>query len=609
LFVIQDEATGAYDPLVFYNSTSKEDRALFGVIQPDSVAFKALPPQIQEPLNAFYAQYMNPLEGCGRRTEPLHPWMPVLESTFIPRLRTFVERSDEARNRIQYLLRDRSNRLVGAVIKPPASTQLFYIPVVDDGKILPGIPSMLGEDALPRPPLKPLLELLIGARYPPAAGKLAGSDNFPGLLPVKLIRDTANYVAVELKCGALIPFEPFPVTSEIRHDVFQRMVANKRVEIELRPDFPWDTDLALLGATPPADTPPIDRSDEETLDEAYQHLRISFSHWLHATAVGNDVRWQIELLRRARNRLPLWELRKRLDILLNPYISTWITREGSSASALLRRDCLQIKKKDACVAGCTWVGADVDGRCLIHTTSTERYVAPERVLVARLVDELVRTFGAADEILQQRVPFLRPLDPSAITRTEDGILFSAAGRGSNELYERLGYTGRKPTAYTRGLTYPEEVDADIEPPQAEPELPTDWISTFKIAAFGADVGRDARSRFVAALTALTGQTIAALEAHVGGAPITGSAENWRNLTGLLRADVLTTAYDATTRRTIITHWYSGAAAAGAGAAEPRYIVLDLTGVPLQSVADGGFIVPQSKLPASIRTRLDSMMRE
>ena len=608
LFVVQDEATGECDPLVFYNSTSKEDRALFGVFQPDSVAFNALPPHIQEPLNAFYAQYMNPIEGCGRTTEPLHPWMPVLESTFIPRLRTFVERSDDARNRIQYLLRDRSNRLVGAVIKPPASTQLFYIPVLDDGKLLPGIPSLLGEDALPHPPLKPLLELLIGARYPPAAGKLAGADNFPGLLPVKLIRDATNYIAVELKCGALIPFEPFPVTSEIRHDVFQRMVTNKRVEIETRRDFPWDTDVALLGPALPPDTPPIDRTDEETLDEAYQYLRISFSHWLHATTVGNNVRRQIELLRRARNRLPLWELRKRLDILLLPYISTWITREGSAAPSLLRRDCLQIKKKDACVAGCTWVGADVGGRCLIHTTATERYVAPERVMVARLVDELIRTFGAADEILRQRVPFLRQLDPSQIRSDEDGILFSATGRGTEELYERLGYSGRKPTAYTRALVYPEEVDAVSEKVAPEDVLPADWASVFKVAVFGADVGRDARSRFVAALTTLTGQTIAALEAR-GGAPITGSAENWRGLAGLLRADVLTTTYDPTTRRMAITHWYSGVAAAGAGAAERSFIVVDINGVPLQSVADGGYIVPQSKLPASIRAKLDAIVRE
>jgi hypothetical protein len=232
-------------------------------------------------------------------------------------------------------------------------------------------------------------------------------------------------------------------------------------------------------------------------------------------------------------------------------------------------------------------------------------------MIARLVDELIRTFGAADEILSQRVPFLRHLDPSQIRSDEDGILFSAAGRGSEFLYERLGYSGRKPTAYTRALVYPEEVDAtqDVtEKVAPEDVLPADWASVFKVAVFGADVGRDARSRFVAALTTLTGQTIAALEAR-GGAPITGSADDWRNLAGLLRVDVLTTRYDPTTHRMAITHWYTGAAAAGAGAAEPSFIVLDINGVPLQSVADGGYIVPQSKLPASIRAKLDAIVRE
>ena len=63
----------------------------------------------------------------------------------------------------------------------------------------------------------------------------------------------------------------------------------------------------------------VEINPEELLEEAYQYLRISLSNWL--IREGHGVATQIELLRNARTRFPLYELQKRgrnIDELMKP---------------------------------------------------------------------------------------------------------------------------------------------------------------------------------------------------------------------------------------------------------------------------------------------------
>jgi hypothetical protein len=315
---------------------------------------------------------------------------------------------------------------------------------------------MQGEDALrPLPSFDKVIDMLMGKQNVVRDTKLG--KLFPGLAPHGLKARGDVFVAVELVCGAWIPIEPLSVTSEVPHKRFTEL-KKKLLRSNFVDTLPWETDIQLL--KPFTRPESLESTSEEVLDEAYQHLRISFAKWLNRPA-GEPVKAQIELLRRARRRLPLWELQKRLDILLTAVISNpaepWITQEGSATPTLLRRDCLQLAETD-CKGACTWSG----GRCLIHAQGTPRYVDPVRVLTARLVDELLRTFGLAQEILENRVAYLRPIDSDNIVREVDAMLFSTSGRGDELLYERLGYSGRKPSEYMRGLTYPEEVEYDFE---------------------------------------------------------------------------------------------------------------------------------------------------
>jgi hypothetical protein len=584
-----------------------DSKRLVGLIQPESYDFGLLSTPLREALSAFVAQYYGPFEGCGRVSEPVNPWIPELETTLVPRLGAFLSRVDDMGLKNEGLLRDRSNRLVGCLVRQrkPAGSPVCFIPLLDDGSIYPWHASLMGEEALPKPPLKDLLEMLIGKRYPPAEGKVASDTKFPGLLPVSIGQDGTNYISVDLKCGAIIPIDPFPVTSAIVHERFAQLQREGKVTKEYREDFPWDTDITLLGPTK-SDALTVETTTEEQLEEAYQHLRIAFSHWLHSSAAGVETQRQIELLRKARRRLPLWDLRKRMDVLVSSVILNserpWMTESGSSVKTLLRRDCRQIKKKEQCTGGCTWAGET--SRCLIHTPVTERYVDPARVLSARLVDELIRTFSAAEEVLQQKVPFLKPLPSSALIRGTDSLLFAAEGRGSSALYERLGYSGRKPTAYTKGYTYPEEVDMEVEGVDPyTPAIPEDWTKKLRVSVFGADVARDAKARRDAALVALYKKSVPELETAMGDVPLDGSPASLDKLAEVLGLNILTTAYDPETRSVALDKWY------GAGKveapAESVYVVLDVMGVPLERVLKPGvYKSAEHRLPSSIKRWLE-----
>ncbi len=594
LFILEDEASGLYDPLVFYEGLTKEDRRVLGVLQEERDSFGRLSASVREPLQGFIADYFSADEGCGRQAQPIHPWIPVADTALVPKLGEFmatVRNSDVA---LRALLRDRSNRLVGVIVLFNKSS--YYVPCLDDGTIVSTYPSMRGEGALPLPPLQNLLEMLTGLQKVISEKKLASI--FPGLMPAKLQADGTDFLALELLCGATIPFERFSMKSEIKHRRFLEM-RKSSVKTEIKADLPWETDIALLGPKP-VDTEELGQTSEEVLDEAYQHLRISFSNWLHGSEQGAHVLQQIELLRQARKRLPLYELQKRLDILLTPIVGNpenpWITTEGNPYSSVLRRDCLQIKKEDACVAGCSWS----EGRCLIHAASTPRYVDPVRVLTARLVDELLRTFGYAMEILNQEVPYLKPLPQDAMIKEGESVLFTATGRGNPALYYKLGYTGRKPTTYMMGYTYPEEVDFEEEP--EETQLPADWHSTLQGAVFGADIGRDKRAMLDAALVTITEKPIQTVEREIG-APIKGTVDNWKALSTYLKTDIILTRFNPTTQRIEPHMWISAKA-------DPRKcIVLDIHGIPLQHPKTGAFVLEYANLPTSLKGWLDSAKAE
>jgi len=326
---------------------------------------------------------------------------------------------------------------------------------------------------------------------------------------------------------------------------------------------------------------------EEELDEAYQHLRITFSEFL-TSPDGIRVKEQINLLRQARHRLPLFELQRRLDKLLYPIVRQWIKREDDRAPSkrsVLLRDCLQIKKEGDCIEGCTWTqDAPPMRQCLIHTTKTERYLDPVNLMASRLTDELLRTFGKAMEILNQAVPRLKPLGNNELRYENSALVFSAAGRGTQSLYDMLGYSERQPTRYTTGLTYPEEVGID----EASMELPADWVEALYRINVSAYLARDPQ-----ALINQVIQTITKSDRQ-----FRKTDAEWKALANELKTTIIFTQYDSMSHRIEPVEQLQGSVA------EPRtYLVVDVDGIPLQNKKTKGFTLREDELPASLRAWL------
>jgi hypothetical protein len=409
-----------------------------GAIHPTSVTGYST--ESRKKLLDLYYQYLQPIVGCGRPIPPIHAWSPENTANLI-RLGILIDvLQDKKEYIIKSILRERTNRVVGVLVENEHI--LYYIPVSDDGTIDTRFSSMYDIEALPKP------------SYPNAIAFFTKlSKTFSGLKPVQL-RYTLNtsgiktYVQLDLCKSTAIPIESFqegvyPVSFSLKE--ITNLSQQEEDSILLRKAD--EESMKLMKE--------VEINPEELLEEAYQYLRISLSNWL--IREGQGVARQIELLRGARSKLPLYELRKRGDLLLHGIVQSWITTKGEfEIPPLLRQDCIMLKEGE-CSGMCSWS----DGRCKIHAPTYGFIRDPVSILTARLVDELLRTNGSAYEVLQKkekRVSRLRP--PTGIIKEGDTLIVSFDGRGRKELYEQLGLTVRHPTTYTQGYRYPEEVSAE-----------------------------------------------------------------------------------------------------------------------------------------------------
>ena len=154
-------------------------------------------------------------------------------------------------------------------------------------------------------------------------------------------------------------------------------------------------------------------SVQDELEDVYQHLRLSFSSWLARPAAGKEKRDKLETILK-NNAMPLFEKRKRLDILLETEVTGWLEpkeKDEDTELGFLRVDCL-VQGQESCSGRCKWISkAEEDsGKCYIHTPAT---ITPNgiplpvpRLLYLRLVDELIRYAYRREEIFSRRIPRL-----------------------------------------------------------------------------------------------------------------------------------------------------------------------------------------------------------
>jgi hypothetical protein len=249
-------------------------------------------------------------------------------------------------------------------------------------------------------------------------------------------------VGFQTAVGTFVPVAPEPLS------------ASPPLPIQQVDEFPWERDNHILRA-PDAPTITVTAMEEtlapidEQLAEAYQHLRLSFSRWLHRDAQAPAFRREIEKI--LTSSLPLYERRKRMDILLEPRIRTMVELTPAAATdrkalSLLRQDCLSLPEADCAAAGaCRWSG----GRCLIHAP-TVAPTDPIRIFTARLSDEVLRYAIRRRELMEETVPEIRV--PRGVVRIGNELYMATRHKeAATSILERLGFTG------TTEMRFPEEM--------------------------------------------------------------------------------------------------------------------------------------------------------
>jgi hypothetical protein len=198
-------------------------------------------------------------------------------------------------------------------------------------------------------------------------------------------------------------------------------------------------------------------SVEEQAGEAYQYLRLTLSNWLVSTRDPRGPAAATELASILNLKLPLYEKRKRCDILLEPIIREWLSVEQTEERkplSILREDCLSLNE-ETCNGVCSWSG----GRCLIHVPTRSEAVDPVSVFTARLSDELLRYPSSKREILEQKVLAIRA--PRGAVRIGDELLLATKAKESAEtILERLGFFGQMAARFPEEMLRFEGVEED-----------------------------------------------------------------------------------------------------------------------------------------------------
>lgn len=554
----------SWEPLVLYNG-SRDAVRFFGERAAD---LELLPRPLRTSLQQWLRDWRSSSLGCGRPAAPPHVWTPERDTRPLPRLsqmRSLVRGATPTK-----LVRDRSNRLAGVLMSTgsAAATPLFA-PCLDDGALMDQTPRVFEAEMIPPAPLETYLrfydEISIAALKPVAV--------------LAKMEDATQIVGFRTQVGTMVPTAPAPVAS-----------APPGLPVEQLDAFPWERDALILRSPDAAAMAGVALEEqtanpEQQLAEAYQLLRLSLSKWLIRDARGPAMRRDLAKLLAAG--IPLYEKRKRMDIVLEPILREWIAPEQTEARAslaLLRKDCLAITEEGQCDGACRWS----DGRCLIHAPFRAPGTDPVRIFTARLSDELLRYSAQRREILDETVPAIRT--PRGVLRVGDELYMATGPKeGPQAILSRLGFTGQQTAAFPeemmRFADLEEEEEAVVAAAEAEAVAPTTlppaWLEKgFELPTPAPSLSVDEARRLV--LAGATGRDVEEWETYIKDRrkklglagdttrPFQWSVQDFYVMTRLTTSNIVF-AHAGADGRTVIDRWIQPATGA-VKVAQPLYMI-------------------------------------
>lgn len=558
-FIWYDKSSDVYEPIIYVEGLQRKeqkDKQQFMVLstyhESDS-KFVKIDKAVQDSLSDFIKQFLSFGEGCGRYENPPHPWMPDLNSSNVPRLSQILKLKTSPEAVPEYILRDRSNRLTGILYKTTHSDTHVYIPALEDGSLGLDLKSLYDVQSLPLAPLDAILNLLTGKS--PLA-------KIPGLKPQELLllEKDMKFCALRVASNAIIPFLPIKLEaveamknpSPVFADLLSKGKGARPIKI-----LPWQEDIRFLRSGYESTDSALDVVPDAIVEEAYNYLRISLSAWLN-TKVGQPTLKQLKALREAH--IPLYEKRRRADILLESLIHNWLDTAGHEQAmpqmSLLRRDCL-VQKADTCESTqmCSLIGST----CKIKTGTSEKIPDIKVYFTSRIIDEIMRYSNKALEILNNSVPKIRI--PLGTLRDSDSIL-SSKQKVQNLITDlELDYVPRDD--FSAGLSYPEDVHDDVMgfPERTDyVDIPSDW----KKSGFARIPVNPVIDRLKTSLSEYTGEKYPAIEKHIKAIrkkkslkvddPINWSDLDWWCFSSHYKTDVIIARFSFDTDTTKIHKW-------------------------------------------------------
>jgi hypothetical protein len=448
---ILHRSSGIWEP-IFYSSNKAQTPKFAARHQPEITFQRGMeagwPAIVKQRINEFSKQCHSIGRGAYTSTRRIDPMVLVPLSRAIqslPQLPTGV-------------VRDAYNHVVAITYRAKAGKPgLVALPVIDDEFIASTRTIHLDWDDYSPAPMDLIVKFY----------RENFSDIFsiyPGYKPKRRVksRGSDKYVAIQLANGLYIPAAPPKEEVDLPLTYVDEMEWSLNREIYFAKDEKPSKELEM-------------RAKESEMHEIFQHLRLTFSNWFSGESVEDEFRAQIKKIIDSKM-YPLFERRKRLEILLGPTILSWMDTEtplGEQEGSLLRVDC-RLRAEASCTSRCVWrQGGEEVGRCYLHSPKQfqlgGRLVNGPRLLMLRLIEELLRFPERKQQLLSGNVPTLVSLKDAV--RIGDQYILPESSIAWQDLL-RLDWieSGKETKKFYEELSRSEAEDSEAEEEDSEKTL-------------------------------------------------------------------------------------------------------------------------------------------
>lgn len=419
------------------------------------------------------------------------------------------------------VVRDTYNHIVAVTFRAKAGKPgLVALPVVDDEYVPVTRTIHLDWDDYTPAPMDFIIEFY----------KNNFDDIFSSYPRYKIMRriksrGTGRYVALQLENGLYIP-AGMPKVEEA-------VLSLPLGEID---EMEWSLNRAIyFGKDDPMPEEKIIKARESEMSEIFEHLRLTFSNWLSSESASSELPRLKEVIESTK--LPLFEKRKRLEILLGPMVLSWMdteTPKGEHEGSLLRVDCRLQVDQASCQGKCVWRQEATNGavgRCSLHSPVKfhlgGRLVNGPHLLMMRLFEELIRFPERRKQIFMGDVTTLVALK-DAVRIGQQYILPESSIAWQDILRLDWIETGKEKKKYYEELSRNEE-EAD------ETTLVASNLPDILKELFGPD---DPKTRKLYVLTASVSESISPLAPYLAPLGTSASEIGLDETTGSLTRDAV-----------------------------------------------------------------------